>query len=474
MRLFVRRIPPLRVPLERVAPADGVVELRARAKKLPPAFFPTFIILILPVLLHPLAHDPVGLGVGAGALLGPVPEVDDPARGLLLGVGVEVLAVQIGEQHVPVARVLLDQGQGLLLGEEEALAEDDGSLECFALVRLEALGGPLLPVREERRNERGLHAPDAAGAFPPASVHVHAARDHRGVAGPGLVGVGRVDGGAPLEELLQAHLAGVALGDGVHGQKAEVPAFAEQPERPQEEVAHQVGGPALPPGQVLDQVVPVGASEPAGDLLAAHERRVPHDGVEPGVRPAEHLGELQGPVERPNPPQPLPGLLRERGVVALVGEQPFEQGIELRGRGALQGCGGQEVGPRPKLVHPFPGLLVQPLLGPHVGGRPHGEAFELEPQAPGLFHPAPDPVRQDGAVHGLVGRRAPDPPVGQVGGPAHPHQRVAAAKGVVEEREGLVLGQGHQPQGELGHLHGQGVCVHPVHAPLGHEPARPH
>ena len=48
-------------------------------------------------------------------------------------------------------------------------------------------------------------------------------------------------------------------------------------------------------------------------------------------------------------------------------------------------------------------------------------------------------------------------------------QRVAAAQGVVEEGEGPVLCERHQPERELRHLDGQRVLVHAVEAALGHE-----
>ena len=49
------------------------------------------------------------------------------------------------------------------------------------------------------------------------------------------------------------------------------------------------------------------------------------------------------------------------------------------------------------------------------------------------------------------------------------HEGIAAADGVVEEGEGMVLGQGGEPEGELGEVHGHGVAVHAVEAALGDE-----
>ena len=48
---------------------------------------------------------------------------------------------------------------------------------------------------------------------------------------------------------------------------------------------------------------------------------------------------------------------------------------------------------------------------------------------------------------------------------------VAALDGVIEEGEGVVLGHGGEPEGELGEVHGHGVAVHAVEAALGDEAA---
>src|SRR5262249_48788811 len=72
----------------------------------------------------------------------------------------------------------------------------------------------------------------------------------------------------------------------------------------QEEVRDQVGIAPLPLRQPPDQVLAVGLAQVTGDLRPAHERRVPHDGVEAAA--GEDLRELQRPVEGRPRAQQLP------------------------------------------------------------------------------------------------------------------------------------------------------------------------
>ncbi len=53
-------------------------------------------------------------------------------------------------------------------------------------------------------------------------------------------------------------------------------------------------------------------------------------------------------------------------------------------------------------------------------------------------------------------------------------ERVAAPQRVVEEGEGTLPLEGHEPQRELRHLDGHGVLVDAVEAAVGHEPPRHH
>ena len=43
---------------------------------------------------------------------------------------------------------------------------------------------------------------------------------------------------------------------------------------------------------------------------------------------------------------------------------------------------------------------------------------------------------------------------------------IAAADGVVKEGEGMIFGQGGEPEGELGEVNGHGIAVHAVEAAL--------
>ncbi|MET9825013.1 hypothetical protein ABZ038_26005, partial [Streptomyces sp. NPDC006349] len=56
-------------------------------------------------------------------------EVDHPAAGGAVRSGVEVFAVEVGEEDVLVAGVALDQVFGLLWCEDEPLTQDDRALE---------------------------------------------------------------------------------------------------------------------------------------------------------------------------------------------------------------------------------------------------------------------------------------------------------------------------------------------------------
>ncbi|MDX2545411.1 hypothetical protein PV331_26645, partial [Streptomyces sp. WI04-05B] len=72
--------------------------------------------------LHVAFHDGEYFRVFTGPLLGPVVEVDHPAARRAVRTGVEVLAVEVGEEDVAVARVALDELLGLLGRQDEALA----------------------------------------------------------------------------------------------------------------------------------------------------------------------------------------------------------------------------------------------------------------------------------------------------------------------------------------------------------------
>ena len=50
--------------------------------------------------------------------------------------------------------------------------------------------------------------------------------------------------------------------------------------------------------------------------------------------------------------------------------------------------------------------------------------------------------------------------------PREADQRVAVAQRVIQEGERMILRQGDEPQRQLGEIHGDGVAVHTVEAPL--------
>ena len=70
-------------------------------------------------------------------------------------------------------------------------------------------------------------------------------------------GHGPGDDAAVGRQLVQPDLSGVALGDRVRRQEAELPSLPQQRAGPQEEVGAEVGTAPLPSCQVLHQIVPV-------------------------------------------------------------------------------------------------------------------------------------------------------------------------------------------------------------------------
>ncbi|MDX2588094.1 hypothetical protein PV349_32600, partial [Streptomyces sp. WI04-05A] len=61
-------------------------------------------------------------------------EVDHPAARRAVRTGVEVLAVEVGEEDVAVARVALDELLGLLGRQDEALPQNVGPLKGLPAV----------------------------------------------------------------------------------------------------------------------------------------------------------------------------------------------------------------------------------------------------------------------------------------------------------------------------------------------------
>ena len=116
-------------------------------------------------------------------------------------------------------------------------------------------------------------------------------------------------------------------------------------------------------------------------------------------------------------------------------------------------------------------LPLEPLLRRRRAGRIPVIHLGGEVVAP-VPHPFQDGIHIQGfrVIPCVVELKRPDsagrsgvdvlgPQLAQV---RDPQQRIADKDLVVDEAEGLVLVQGYEPQGELAHLHGHLVDVHPV------------
>src|SRR5690554_540339 len=91
------------------------------------------------IFRHPFRFDTLlqeseTLGVATCAIFGPVEEINDPTAGLLTGMRVEVVAIEIGKQHIGVSWVALDEAGRFLGAQGEAHAEHNGTLEGSASV----------------------------------------------------------------------------------------------------------------------------------------------------------------------------------------------------------------------------------------------------------------------------------------------------------------------------------------------------
>src|SRR5690606_36330040 len=113
---------------------------------LPPEIPIYFAIILLSHRPHVSLYDGEWLRVFSGLVFGHRAKVDDPATGGAVRTGVEVLANEVGEQHVPVARILLDEGLCLLGFQDEPLTKDNRPLERLVLVRHQPPRLPPLPL----------------------------------------------------------------------------------------------------------------------------------------------------------------------------------------------------------------------------------------------------------------------------------------------------------------------------------------
>jgi hypothetical protein len=98
--------------------------------------------------------------------------------------------------------------------------------------------------------------------------------------------------------LIQPDLAGIALGDGIGRQQGHHPAIPHQLPGPQEEIGAQIGAALFAIRNPLDQIIPIGRAQRAGDFLPADKRRIADDGVKTGVVAPEDFREFEFPVER--------------------------------------------------------------------------------------------------------------------------------------------------------------------------------
>ena len=114
---------------------------------------------------------------------------------------------------------------------------------------------------------------------------------------PRAAGDGPGDDAAIGGQLVEPDLSGVALGDRVRGQEAELAPVSQQRLGPQEEVGTQVGTAPSCLWPSARRGSPGSRSRGCPVIFcAAHERRIADEGIEPAPV-EEDLGELQRPVE---------------------------------------------------------------------------------------------------------------------------------------------------------------------------------
>ena len=183
-------------------------------------------------------------------LLAHVLEIDYVA---VLGVGravVDLLAADVGEDALGVARVLLDQPvhlgerrralRNVLVVEGEAHAEHDAALKALVGVGREPFGvGVGAGVEEEGGDPVDRAAVQLEGAGQRPLVDVHHRDDDGGLARPFRAAERAVDRAAGFADRTQAGGAGVALADRVGRDQPEGAAAAQQVERAAEEVGRR-------------------------------------------------------------------------------------------------------------------------------------------------------------------------------------------------------------------------------------------
>ena len=142
----------------------------------------------------------------------------------------------------------------------------------------------------------------------PRRADDHLTGADRGIAFPGHVRPGRTDGMARAFQGQQAYLASIALGQGIGGDKAKVPALSGQLGRTAEKVGHQVCDTACTPGQHFHQIFAVKIAQGLTHTVVTQKGRVAHQRVKARIVTVKDFGKFQRPVQGPG----------ETGVVVLV------------------------------------------------------------------------------------------------------------------------------------------------------------
>ena len=185
----------------------------------------------------------------AQAIERPVVKIDDPAACRLIRSRVQILAVQIGKQAIPVVRVTLDQRGGFFRSQHKPHAEDNRALERFVFVGFE-------PVRftadAPRRGEQGRDTSNRRmlqdkTALPIALVQPDMRDFQRRRTGPGRRRDGARKTETACQQLIQPDFTAVALSNGVGGNQSRHAAGTQQPSCLQEKIGAQIGAALSPP-----------------------------------------------------------------------------------------------------------------------------------------------------------------------------------------------------------------------------------
>ena len=257
--------------------------------------------------------------------------------------GVDLLAADVREDALAVARVRFDQpmhlrqgvGDALLVRvvEGEAHSEDDAPLEALAGVRFKTCRvGVAALVEQECGDVLHIRIIEHLGSCKFALGDVQNADHHGRVAGPVDPLGGAVDLATVFANPAQAGGAGITLGDGVGGNQTERATFAQQVERTPVEMRDQVGVAVAPS---VDGLEPIGVADDVtgGEVVLPRERRVPDERVEPRILPLEHFRELDLPMKWGK---------RQVSVTLVVDPSQVADGLTLQ-----HGCGEFETLPFP-------------------------------------------------------------------------------------------------------------------------------